>query len=185
MPIFLSSHNPAYPPTLSTSFHNNLIKPSFKNIIQPSFQNNLSTQSFQNFIQQNFHNNLIKPSFKNFIQQKFHNNLSTQSFQPSFQNSLNNNHNTNHFEDDTELNNLQKDFQQVTYITKNHHPTKRGQGPPHRIYQNISHKTLGRFPWIYYFPEKVDFPRNLHKVLCKCFFKRVLQKISFETWWKK
>ena len=24
----------------------------------------------------------------------------------------------------------------------------------------------------------MDFPRNLHKVLCKCFFKRVLQKKS-------
>ena len=150
MPIFLSLHNPAPPPTLSPSFHNKLKKHTLQTIIQPSF----------------------------------HNNLSTQSFQPSFQNSLNMNHSRNHFEDDTQLNNLQKDFQQATYITKNLHPTKQGQGPPDRIYMNLpKHFTqyLRKISLNILFPLKGDFPRNLHKVLCKCFFKRVLQKkyISF------
>ena len=101
-----------HPPTLSPSFHNNLIKPLFKNIIQPRFQNNISKQTFQPIIQQKNQNNISKTSIKN-----------------KFQNSLNNNHNTNHFEDVSQHSNLQKDFQQVTYITKIHHQPNTGKAP--------------------------------------------------------
>ena len=65
LPIIIITLHP--PPTLSPSFQNNLIKPSFQNIIQQKFQNKLSTQSFQNFIQQKLHNSLSTQSVQTII----------------------------------------------------------------------------------------------------------------------
>ena len=112
MPIFLSSHNPAPAPTLSPSFHNNLIK----TIIQKHHSTKISKQH-------------LKTNLPTHHSTKNQNNISKTSFKNKFQNSLNNNHNTNHFEDVSQHSNLQKDFQQVTYITKIHHQPNTGKAP--------------------------------------------------------
>ena len=127
MPIFPSSYNPAPLPTLSPSFHNNLKKHHSKTSSNQDFktisQLNLSKTSFNKTFITISKNHHSKTSFnKNFIT------ISQLNLSKlSFQNSLNNNNNTNHFEDVSQHSNLQKDFEQVTYITKNHHQPNTGK----------------------------------------------------------